>query len=78
MKRNDIKQLASKKDAELHKQLAAIHLELGKAKLAQSAGKLANVRLISNLRDDVARIKTVLHIHQMTPVAQPVAEVAKK
>lgn len=75
MKRNDIKNLAKLSQAELQQQLSIINLELSKAKLAKAAGKLANLRSVSSLKDDVARIKTVLRQIQMKP---PEVEVVKE
>lgn len=69
MKRNEITQLATKTEAELQTQLQVIHLELSKAKLAKSAGKLANLRSVGVLKDDVARIKTALTNLKNKPVA---------
>jgi len=60
MKRNDIKALASKNQAQLQEQLQQFMVELSKAKLAKKAGKLSNLRSISVLKDDIARVKTVL------------------
>jgi ribosomal protein L29 len=58
MKRNDIKALAEKSTAELEKMLVDLKLQLAKARLEKSAGKLANTSLTKTLADDVARIKT--------------------
>ncbi len=65
MKRNDIRALADKSVAELEKQLMELQSEVTKARLTKMAGKLANFRLIAMLRDDVARIKTVLQQRRM-------------
>ena len=65
MKRNDIKALATKTTAELQTQLVALEAEITKAQLAKIAGKLANVRQVAMLRDDLARIKTVLRQQQL-------------
>lgn len=65
MKRNEIKELATKSEAELQQQLQALETEVAKARLAKMAGKLSNLRQISVLRDDVARVKTVLHQRQL-------------
>lgn len=60
MKRNDIKALATKTPAELQQQLQQLRVELSKATLAKRAGKLQNLRSISVMKDDIARVKTVL------------------
>ncbi len=60
MKRNDIKALATKNVSQLQDQLQKLMVELSQAKLAKKAGKLQNVRSIGFLKDDIARVKTVL------------------
>lgn len=60
MKRNDITDLHDKTVAELHQQLAELRLQLGKMQVEKKANKLANPRLVSTVRDDIARIKTVM------------------
>jgi large subunit ribosomal protein L29 len=65
MKRNDIRALADKTVEELDKQLGELQAEVTKARLSKMAGKLSNFRLIAMLRDDVARIKTVLKERRM-------------
>ena len=61
MKRNDIKALATKKPAELEKQLLTLQADLTKAYLEKNARQLKNTALIKNLKADIARIKTVLN-----------------
>lgn len=65
MKRNDIKALAQKTPAELQTQLNQLLAEVAKARQAKRTGKLANVRHLSTVRDDVARIKTILTQQQL-------------
>ena len=65
MKRNDIKALHEKTLAELNKQLEELQLQVAKAKLELTAGKLEDTRSIGKLRDDVARIKTVLREQEL-------------
>ncbi len=60
MKRNDITKLHSLTVNELQKQLEKLTAELIKTQLERRAGKLKNVRLVGTLRDDIARVKTVL------------------
>jgi ribosomal protein L29 len=65
MKRNDIKNLHQLEVSELNKKLIELTLVLAKSKLEKKAGKLANPRMVSNLSDDIARIKTILTMKQM-------------
>lgn len=60
MKRNDISTLHDKTMAELHQSLAELRVQLGKIQVEKKANKLANPRLVSMVRDDIARIKTVM------------------
>lgn len=66
MKRNDIKKLATLEVSELQAQLATVSAEMTKARLAKKSGKLNNLRSISVLSDDIARIKTVLRQKELT------------
>ena len=66
MKRNDIKSLATKSQSELEAQMGQVVAEMTKARLAKKTGRLANLRSISHLQDDVARIKTILRQKQLT------------
>ncbi|MBD3279099.1 MAG: 50S ribosomal protein L29 [Candidatus Pacebacteria bacterium] len=61
MKSNDIKALPTKTISELQQQLTELQQQFAKAKLARKAGKEPNTKLVSNLADDIARVKTVLH-----------------
>lgn len=65
MKRNDIKALHDLSLGELNKKLADLTMDVAKAKLEKKVGKLANVRLVSNLGDDIARVKTILQEKEM-------------
>lgn len=60
MKRNDITKLATQDVSELEAELTKLSGEMTKARLAKKSGKLNNLRSISVLSDDIARIKTVL------------------
>jgi large subunit ribosomal protein L29 len=60
MKRNDIKKLHELSIADLNKKLTELVAQLATARLEKRVGRLANPRLVSNLSDDVARIKTVM------------------
>ena len=65
MKRNDIKALHDMSLGELNKKLAELTMDVAKAKLEKKVGKLVNVRLVSSLGDDIARIKTILQKKEM-------------
>ncbi len=60
MKRNDITALHTMSPADLHKKLEETVAVWVKSRLEKKVGKIANKRLVTNLADDVARIKTVL------------------
>lgn len=82
MKRNDIKALHDKDLKELNEQLRTLLLDLAKARLEKKAAKLANVSLVRQLSDDVARVKTVIHEKEILERAQSLIasmkEVAQK
>ena len=60
MKRNDIAALHDKTSGELEQQLQELRKSLAKAKLELPAGKLEDTRLPGKIRDDIARVKTIL------------------
>lgn len=64
MKINEKKQLASKTKEELLLELREVSVNLAKAKMDHAQHKLKNSRLISNLRDKIARIKTVMRLKE--------------
>lgn len=66
MKRNDITALHEKTVAELHKQLNEIQKNLATARLQKSVGKLQKPSEIQVLRNDIARVKTVLRNKEIT------------
>ena len=66
MKRNDIKNLSTKSTEELQTQLVQLVADVTKARLAKKTGRLANLRSIAHLQDDIARVKTVLRQKQLT------------
>lgn len=70
MKRNDITALHEKTTAELQKQLSELQKELATSKLQKVVGKLPNVAKVQVLRNDVARVKTVLRAQQLAQVQQ--------
>lgn len=59
MKRNDITALHGKTVEELVALLAEKKEALLKARMELAQNKLKNVRLLSTLRDDIARVETV-------------------
>lgn len=60
MKRNDIKKLHQQPVVELSKQLLALQQEVALKRQEKRVGKLSNVRSISRLTDDIARIETII------------------
>ncbi len=62
MRRNDIKQLHHKTKEELHKEVHAVQSRLTKMELERKTKPEKNFRLAQHLRDDIARIKTVLQL----------------
>ncbi|MFZ1721162.1 MAG: 50S ribosomal protein L29 [Microgenomates group bacterium] len=64
MKRNDIKALHTLDSAELQKKLSELQQQLATARLGHRVGK-ASVTTIARVRDDIARIKTVLREQQL-------------
>ncbi|MDQ3008500.1 MAG: 50S ribosomal protein L29 [bacterium] len=69
MKRNDITALPTKSSSELQAQLQELQVELSKLRLEKPTGRLSNPRRISVVKDDIARIKTVLHQQRLLKVA---------
>lgn len=76
MKRNDIKALHDQTIPELNQRLVEISEELIKARLEKGAAKLTNLRLVSTLADDLARVKTILGEKMM--VQQIKSQVTKR
>ncbi len=70
MKRNDIKALHDKSLAELQAQLRDLQKQLNQAKLEAAVDKLEDVNVPAKLRDDIARIKTVLRNKQLLAEAE--------
>ena len=60
MKRSDIKQLHELTEKELQEKLDTLVKEMVTARLEKMANKLDDVKKLSKLRDEVARIKPVL------------------
>lgn len=60
MKRNDIRALHQKTEAQLDKELVELSHSLANMRLQKKVGKLSSVAKLKNLSDDIARIKTIL------------------
>lgn len=60
MKRNDIKSLHTKSRTELEKELDEKNRDLVKMTLEQKVKRVKNTRMLTGLKDDIARIATVL------------------
>ncbi|MBP7768269.1 50S ribosomal protein L29 [Candidatus Woesebacteria bacterium] len=65
MKRNDITALHDKTKAELFKQLETLQKQLATARLQKAVGKLASPAFVTGLRNDIARIKTVMREREL-------------
>ena len=62
MKTQDKKTLFGKTQAELNNMLADLSRDVAKNVIDLKMGKLKNVRSISVMRDDIARVKTALRL----------------
>ncbi len=62
MKTQDKKTLFGKTEAELSKMLSELLRDVSKNVIDLKMGKLKNVRSISVMRDDIARVKTALRL----------------
>lgn len=60
MKRKDIKALHGKDRAELEKELTVKRKELTKLTLEQKVKRVKNTRMQTSLKDDIARIATII------------------
>lgn len=78
MKRNDIKALATKSTAELHKMLQELQVSLAQSRMAKAARKPLPAGLPSMISDDIARIKVTLTEKQFAEVAATPEEAAPK
>ena len=65
MKRKDITALHGQTSQELEQQLQELQKNLAKVNLELPAGKLTDVRLPGKIKDDIARIKTILREQQL-------------
>lgn len=77
MKRNDIKALASKSVAELHKMLHEQQVALAQARMAKIARKPLPGGLPSVISDDIARIKVTLTEKELAAASAPEVEEVK-
>ncbi len=60
MKRNDIKKLHDLSVSELNQKLASLTKEASLFKLQKMGHKLKDIQAVKKVRDDIARVKTVL------------------
>jgi ribosomal protein L29 len=75
MKRKEKQELAEKTLAQLQKLEQDLQQKLTKAQMEKAAGKLANTSSVKLLADDLARVKTVLRLQQVTEqTAVPAAD----
>ena len=66
MKTNDIKNLFTKQPVELNGQIAGLINDLKKINLDMNMGKQKNTNLLGKLKKDIARIKTVLKVMEIS------------
>ena len=59
MKRNDITALHKLTKEELNRKLSELQKEFAKVRMEHKVGRLKNIRILGNLRDDMARVATV-------------------
>lgn len=60
MKRKEIQELAKKTLPELKEMLREIRQNLLKTKMDLAGGKTKNIRAVAKMRDDLARVATVI------------------
>jgi large subunit ribosomal protein L29 len=65
MKRNDITALHTQTLPDLKKKLDELLVKVTKHRLERKVGKLENTKLVSSLRKDIARLKTVMTQKEM-------------
>lgn len=61
MKRSEVKELASKTDAELQKQLADARIEVSRIMVEVNSRRMINVALAGKKKQDIARILTEIN-----------------
>jgi len=78
MKTKDKQALHQKTQAELQQMLSEHQLELAQSRMKKKVGKLENTSLIKTLSDNIARIKTIIRIKQLSATTEPAKEIKKK
>lgn len=68
MKSKDIKALSELSVEKLRAKQVELAQEFSKARMEHRVGRLKNVRILSSLRDDMARVLTVLEAKKMEEV----------
>lgn len=66
MKASDVKNLFTKQPVELERQIAVLVNDLKKASLDLNMGKQKNTNLLGKLKKDIARLKTVLKVMEIS------------
>jgi hypothetical protein len=66
MKRVDFIKYHQAPPAELHSAVTKIEVALAQFNLSMSQGKQKNVRLGDRLKDDLARLKTLIRVKELT------------
>ncbi len=61
----NLAELRAANDAELGKQLEDLYHELFNLRFQRSAGQLPNTNRVTEVRRDIARIKTVIHEREL-------------
>lgn len=65
MKKNQLKELATKTAVELVSLIRKGEIELAKLKMDWRAGKIKDTQLFNKKRHDLARLKTIFRKHQL-------------
>jgi ribosomal protein L29 len=65
MKRQQVTALHTKPVAELRQMLVGLQADLAKKRHEKRVGKLANVRALSRLTDDIARLQTIIRAQEL-------------
>ncbi len=78
MKRNDINLLHEKTLAELQEQLVELNQQWAKAKLELKVNKLSDLRSPSKLRDDIARVKTIMREKELLAAVEEYVQQIKQ
>ncbi len=78
MKKKDFTELKSKTLKDLRKLVSERKLEATKKKMEIGAGKEKNLKSFKNLRQEIARIYTIVREKEIVEKLQPKEEVKKK